>query len=129
TASDPNGKPVTLTFVWTKNGVVVKTTSNTASTTDTLDLGVTGNGDKGDVIGVAITPNNGSLNGATVSSTTTVVNSPPTVAVALAPGSPTTSQTLTATATPFDADKDLVTLTYVWSVNGTVVKTTPSTTA
>ena len=39
------------------------------------------------------------------------------------------NDTLTATATKTDADGDAVTLTYVWKVNGTIVKTTANTTS
>ena len=81
---DPNGKTVTLTYIWTNNGQTVQTTTTT-STTDTLDLSKAGNGDKGDLIAVSVTPNNGSLDGPTKSTSTTVVNSPPTVTVSLAP--------------------------------------------
>ena len=51
-------------------------------------------------------------------------NAPPTATVSLAPVSPTTNQTVTATATRNDADGDAVTLTYVWKVNGVTRKTT-----
>jgi hypothetical protein len=41
---------------------------------------------------------------------------------------PQTNATLTALATPFDADGNPVTLSYVWKVNGTVIpgQTTPT---
>jgi autotransporter-associated beta strand protein len=133
TASDQSGHPVTLTYVWTVNGTVVQTTSNTAALTDAFDLSAAGHGDKGDVVAVTVTPNNGILDGAPADDSITVANSPPTAAVTLAPADPTVNQTLTATATDADADSgsngDLVLLTYVWTVNGTTVQTTSNTTA
>ncbi len=85
---------------------------------------------------VAATPNGGTGTatitvratdtfGATVDDTfkVSVVNEPPTVAVTLSSTSPQTNDTLTATATPSDPNKDPVQLTYAWSVNGTVVQT------
>ena len=44
--------------------------------------------------------------------------------VVLSPTGPSTNQTVTATATRSDPDRNTVTLAYVWKVNGTVVKTT-----
>ena len=44
--------------------------------------------------------------------------------MSLAPTTPFTNDTLTATATKADADGNAVTLTYVWKVNGVTVKTT-----
>ena len=55
-------------------------------------------------------------------------NTPPTVSGTLDTTTPTTDQTLTATAEVSDADGDPVTLTFVWSVNGVVVQTTADTT-
>src|SRR3712207_7126247 len=43
-----------------------------------FDVSVVGNGDKGDVITVTVTPNDGSVNGTEVSDSATVVNSAPT---------------------------------------------------
>ena len=85
-----------------------------------------GNGDRGDLIRVRATVNDGSLTSAPVtSSPQTVANSAPSATVGLAPANPATTATLTATATKADADAaDTVTLTYVWKVNGVTRKTT-----
>jgi hypothetical protein len=56
---------VTFTYVWKVNGNTVRTTSETSSTTDTLDLSEPGNGDRGDTITVEMTPNDGTDDGAT----------------------------------------------------------------
>ncbi|HKI37673.1 MAG TPA: calcium-binding protein, partial [Gemmataceae bacterium] len=52
-----------------------------------------------------------------------------TVTVALSTLAPPTNSLLTATATPKAPAGDTVTLTYVWKVNGQIVKTTAGTTA
>ena len=70
--ADIDGNPVSLTFVWSVNGVVKRTYSSASALTDTFDLSVPGNGDTGDVIVVSVTPNDGTLNGATVTDTATV---------------------------------------------------------
>jgi cyclophilin family peptidyl-prolyl cis-trans isomerase len=59
--------------------------------------------------------------------TVSVNETKPTATVTLDKTSPLVSDTLTATATASDADKDPVTLTYVWQVNGTTVQTTSNT--
>ena len=59
------------------NGQVIQTTTNTTSLSSTLDLSIPGNGDKGDVISVNVTPYDGTDTGATATATTTVVDSPP----------------------------------------------------
>ncbi len=75
-----------------------------------------------------VTANDGTTNSpAVTSSPVTVVNSAPTATVSLSSSSPTTNQTLTATATRSDADGDTVTLTYLWTVNGSPVRTTVTT--
>jgi hypothetical protein len=51
------------------------------------------------------------------------VNGAPTATVALTPGNPRTSDTLTATATKADANNDPVSLTWSWQVNGVVRRT------
>ena len=70
---------------------------------------------------VTVTPNDGTLDGAAVADSATIANSAPTAAVTLSPASPTTDQTVTATATKSDADGDSTTLAYVWKLNGSVV--------
>ncbi|MDP3062880.1 MAG: PKD domain-containing protein, partial [Chloroflexota bacterium] len=122
--SDVDNDPVALTFVWKKNGAVTKTTPGSASLTDTYDLSVAGNGDKGDTITVEVTPNDGTDNGAVVSAQAIVVNTPPVATVALNNSAPRTNDILTATATKADVDNDAVTLTFVWKKNGAVTKTT-----
>jgi hypothetical protein len=52
TKGDADGDTVTLTYVWKVNGATVKTTSGSATLTDTLDLAQAGNGDKGQTVSV-----------------------------------------------------------------------------
>ena len=126
TSHDPDSDPVTYAYQWSKNG-----TDITGATASTLDLSQTangGNGNRGDLIRVRVTANDGSASSAPVtSSPVTVANTAPTATVALDDTTPGTNQTITATATRADVDGDTVTLTYVWKVNGTTRKTTAGT--
>src|SRR5205823_3965249 len=88
----------------------------------TLDLSVSGQGNKGDVITVEVTPSDGTLSGSMASASATVADSAPSASVSLDSSSPRTNDILTATATASDADGDAVSLTYVWKVNGSTVQ-------
>ena len=123
TKSDADSDPVTLTYVWKVNGTVKRTYTSSSALTDTFDLSVAGNGDKGQTVTVEVTPNDGTVNGTMVSDTATVANTAPAATVSLNTHTPRTNYVLTATATKSDADGDTVTLTYVWKVNGTVKQT------
>ena len=123
TSHDPEGSTVTYSYQWVKNGTDIP-----GATGASLDLGVAGNGDRGDAIAVRVVGNDGTLDSAPVTSApVTVTNTPPTATVSLSPSSPDTNAMLTATATMSDADGDPVTVTYVWKVNGVVRQTTAST--
>ncbi|MFY9588106.1 MAG: LamG-like jellyroll fold domain-containing protein [Actinomycetota bacterium] len=63
TKSDADNNTVTLTYIWKTAGVVKKTTSNSASLTDTFDLSVATNGDAGQTVSVEVTPNDGTASG------------------------------------------------------------------
>ena len=78
TPLDLDGDLVTLTYVWTVNGTVVRTTITT-DTTDSLDLSQPDNGDKDDVIAVTVTPSAGTLIGPAASATATVADTRPVV--------------------------------------------------
>jgi fibronectin type 3 domain-containing protein len=99
---------VLLTYVWRNGATVVKTTSNTASHTDTLDLSVAGNGNKGQVISVAVTPSDGTVSGTAANASVTVVNSPPTLTN---PGDRTNDEgdTVSLQLIAVDADGDSIT--------------------
>ena len=129
TKSDADGDSVSLTFVWTVNGVTKRTFTSSTALTDTFDLSVAGNGDKGDVVAVKVTPNDGAVNGTTVSSSATVANTDPIATVSLSTTSPKTNDTLMATATKSDFDSDSVSLTFVWTVNDVTKRTFTTTTS
>jgi fibronectin type 3 domain-containing protein len=116
---DPDGTAVTYVYQWTKNGSDIP-----GATSATLDLSTAGNGDKGDAITVSVSASDGSASSTPLTATAvTIVNAAPNATVAL-PSSIGTDGVLTASATKSDADGDTVTLTYVWKVNGGVVRTT-----
>jgi hypothetical protein len=71
TASDPDGDAVNLDYVWKVDGAVKRTLTTTART-DTFDLAIAGNGDPGQVVSVAVTPSDATLDGATATKSVTV---------------------------------------------------------
>lgn len=72
TAGDVDGDALTFTYVWKVNGDVRQTDVSSA-TTDSFDLGAPGNGNKGDVVTVEVTPSDGTLSGTTAVSSATIV--------------------------------------------------------
>jgi len=123
-AQDPDGDPLTYSYQWTKNG-----TDIAGAMGATLDLALSGNGDRGDAIAVRVTASDGSATSAPLTSASvTVINSAPSVSVSLDPIKPSHKDMLTATVAVSDADLDSVTLTYVWRVEG-VIRRTVTTTA
>jgi len=129
TATDGDSNPVNLTYVWKVGTTTVKTTSDTSSLTDTLNLSTITEDVVGAVVTVEVTPNDGSLNGTTVSATGTVSNNvaPTATIVSINPTTATPTSTLTATATAADANGQAVTLTYVWRIGANVLKTNSAT--
>jgi hypothetical protein len=124
TAFDPDfptqpPAPVTLTYEWLRNGVVIP-----GATGDTFDLSVPGAGDRGDTITVRVTASDGQMTSAPVSASVVVADAAPTASVALDMSSPTTNQVLTATATSSDLDGDALTYTFTWKVNSVIRSTT-----
>ena len=107
----------------------MKQTFVSTALTDSFNLSVPGNGDKGDTIVVAVTPNDGIVSGAAVTDTATVADTPSVATVVLNEHAPLTNDLLIATATKSNADGDPVSLTFVWTVNGTVKRTFTSATA
>jgi hypothetical protein len=109
TAADADGDPVTLTYVWKVNGVVQKT-DQTMALTDSFDLSKPGNGDRGDVVSVEVTPNDGFVDGMMVADRAVVINSPPVaknVYVTLNPGP---SMLVPVLANDTDPDGDRLTV-------------------
>ena len=109
-ADDADDDALSYSYSWSVNGVAV-------ASTPTLD----GSSFKrGDTITVTVTPNDGTLDGAPVTSdTATVVNSAPLmVSAVIAPANPLTNDTLSASVSASDADGDAVSYGYAWTVNG-----------
>jgi lysophospholipase L1-like esterase len=75
----PSRPTPTYTYVWKNGSNTVKTTSNTSSTTDTLNLSLPGNGDKGNVITVSVTATDPVGTSLPATASATVVNSAPIV--------------------------------------------------
>jgi hypothetical protein len=118
TPSDPDGDAVTLTYQWSLNGVAV-------GDKRILDAAFTG----GDVLVVTVTPNDGQVDGPSVSASVAVGNTPPTQPVVeINPVDPTTVSDLRCeVVTPsYDDDGDLVTYVVSWSNSGQTVAGTNS---
>lgn len=122
-ARDADGDAVTYAYQWTKNGIDIA-----GATSETLDLSAAGAGDRGDAIAVRVTPTDGTLAGAPITTTAVVIaDSAPVLWVNLEPASPTTQTVLVASASASDADGDSLVFTYVWKVNGVTRQTTATT--
>jgi DNA-binding beta-propeller fold protein YncE len=125
--TDPDNDALSYHFVWKVNGVVRRTTSGSLGS-DTFDLGVAENGDRGDVVVVELVTSDGTLESGVATAGATVVDSPPTVAVSLNTTTPTMKTVLVATVVGQDPDRDGLTYVYTWKLNG-VVRRTVTTTA
>ncbi len=119
TTTDADADTVTFTYQWQKKVGLGSFTNIPGATSASLDLSIAGNGDKTDQLLVLVTPNDGAVNGAQVtSSAVTVANSAPVVTVLITPPNPNTNAVVSASTTSSDDDGDTVNLTYVWK-NGT----------
>jgi hypothetical protein len=110
--SDADGDAVTLSYSWLVNGNAISETGNTHSGFD-----------KSDLIQVEVTPNDGTVDGATVvSNTITISNTPPSItSVAISPSSLNNDSIATCIASGWmDDDGDLEGYGYAWTVNGAV---------
>ena len=113
--SDDDGDDVSFTYAWYVGGVL-------AVATDTIS---SSQFDRGDEVYVVVTPTDGEDDGAPVTSdTATVQNTAPEVtSVSLSSSDVYTDDTITALVSTTDADGDSVSLSYSWTVGGTVVYT------
>lgn len=120
--SDVDGDAVSFSYAWSVNGSVVLT-EGTSSASSTLSGSYYA---KGDSVSVVVTPGDGDdLGSAVAGGSVTVANTAPVVgAVALDLSAPATDDVITASASGVDdVDGDSVSLTWSWSVNGSVVAT------
>ena len=111
TTSDADGDTVTTSTTWTADGTQIGTGSSITLTTSLVDIG--------DAVYCTVTPNDGTVDGTPVDSTTaTVVNYAPTISsVTIDNTSPTVGDTLTCSATASDPEGHTLTTTYTWYVN------------
>ncbi len=112
--SDADGDPVTVHYDWLRNGSVVP-----GATSNTFDLAIVG--DHGDTITARVTAadDHGGVSVANLDAV--VMDSAPTVALALNTQSPRTNDVLTATATGFDLDGDTLVYDFEFWLNGAYV--------
>jgi hypothetical protein len=128
-ANDADSDPVTLTYRWFLGGTLVKTTSNTTSTSDTLNLTTLTGVDPGDLIEVQVTPNDGFVNGTNAIDTLNVNRAPTFDATPVfTPSNPTATEPVTVSSPATDSDGgDVVKYSYDWAVDGTSVRTVTDT--
>ena len=116
TASDPDGDALSLSYDWYVDGALVQ--SGTSSSLD----GASAFSRDQDVY-VVVTADDGTETSTGTSATLTIENTAPAVsAVSLSPTTPRTNDTLTASASTFDADSDALTLRYDWYVGGALTQ-------
>ena len=110
--TDADADSVSLSVVWTVGGTAVGTGSTYSGTLS-----------RGQTYTCTVTPDDGkgSATGTAGSASVTIGNTAPKMsAVSLAPTTPYTNDTLTATASATDVDGDSLSLTYAWYVNGSL---------
>ena len=107
TATDADADPLTPTYSWTVNGLVIGSSS-------TVSTGFFG----GDEVVCTVTVSDG-FSSAFASDSLVIDNTDPVVtSVTITPPSATVGDDLTCNYTATDADADSLTPTYAWSVNG-----------
>ena len=113
TISDADADRGTLGFVWSRNG--------TATSFD-RGLILAEQTQRGELWSVSVTPNDGDTDGQPAVASVVIANAPPTVdGVRIEPARPTVADAIRAVVGAVaDADGDVVTLSHVWSINGSV---------
>ncbi|MCO4744079.1 MAG: hypothetical protein KC912_04775 [Proteobacteria bacterium] len=121
--SDPDGDDITIAYQWTKGGTAISGATSRTLTGASFS--------KNDVIACRVTPNDGTTNGSSrTSSTVTIKNTLPTLASAgLSPGSAYETSTFSCSAgATSDADGDTVGLKYRWTDNNSTISGATSST-
>ena len=115
-AYDPDGDPLTVTYAWERNSVVIP-----GQTAAILPAGFVWPGDYVMVLVAA-------SDGTSVTRTTASVaipgwsyNQPPVVSVTLSPAAPRSTDDITAHVDARDPDGDPLTISYAWKRNGAVI--------
>ena len=112
--TDLDGDSLSFGYAWTINGGLTIATTETLSATFAA----------GETVTCTVTPSDGILDGSSSSQSIVISNTAPVVAsVTLSPDPVFTNDTLTATAVSSDLDGDSLTLSYTWTVNGTIAQT------
>jgi Purple acid Phosphatase, N-terminal domain len=115
--TDRDGDRLTYTYRWLRNGTPIP-----GATNNTLDLSAAGHGDPGDTIEIELYVSDPhGADSAKATDRVSVVNSAPaTGSVKVTPTAPRSNAIVTAVASGFaDPDRDQLTYSYQWSVNGT----------
>jgi len=109
TASDPDGDSLTNTVEWVANGATVIGTGATFQLTNVLVS-------PGDVLGCRATSNDGLISDTKTGLTVNILNTPPSLTVAITGSDTTSSGLLTCGATASDIDDSQTpSLSYLWS--------------
>ena len=118
TTDDDDGDTVSLSYAWYVNSTLLAVTGSSLDGSTYFD--------RGDEIYVVVTPNDGTDDGDSLtSSTTTVSNTAPSIdSVSVTPASPTVTDTLSCSYAGFaDDDDDSDSSSYSWTISGTEVGT------
>ena len=110
---DPEGEPISYSYVWLRNGVTTSNTSSVVASIDTIS---------GDHWTVKVTPNDGLADGLTTEASVTISNTIPTVTgVVIAPSTGVyNNDTISCSATANDPD-ETPSIDYTWSRSGTAL--------
>ena len=114
-SSDPNGDEITYRWSWTVDGDDADVDQPRISPGDTT---------KGQVWAVSVSSSDGKLISTTATAEVTILNTPPVATGSLNPSAPSTTTAFSASVSTTDDDRDDVTLSYAWSVNGTLTTIT-----
>jgi len=109
-APDSNGDAISYSYSWFEDGEVRSDLSGATVTSSETS--------KGETWLVVVVASDGELEGPPSSDEVVVINSAPTVEVAIEPLQPTSEDQLVATVTSQDSDGDFVEVTLVWKVDG-----------
>ncbi len=106
---DPEGNNITYAYEWLLGGSVIQTS-------DTL---LSSNTNKDEEWTVRATPSDGTLTGTPAEATITIGNTTPEMTmVSISPSNPALQDTLTCNTATYDADGELVNISYQWLING-----------